>query len=77
MTAETPPAEGVKCPSCETRIPGLKVKQKRVRTKSLGVGFWAATILTLGLWALVRAVFGRKQIVRTYRCPACKYEWSP
>lgn len=71
------PQEGVKCPNCEVRTKGLKIQQRRVRTKSLGVGFWLATICTFGVWALIRAVMGRKQLVRAYKCPSCRYEWAP
>lgn len=75
--AGAPPRAGIQCPNCGARTPGLRVDQRRVRTKHLGVGFWTATVLTLGIWALVRGVFGRKQVVRSYRCPACRYEWTP
>lgn len=68
---------GIECPNCHTVNPGLKPREKRKATKRHGVGFWLATILTLGLWALLRAIAGRKQIIRFYRCGACKYEWTP
>lgn len=67
---------GIKCPNCDERST-IDLRQDRTRTKSLGVGFWLATICTFGGWALMRAAFGRKQVSRFYRCPSCSYQWSP
>ena len=74
---EPAPQQGIRCPNCDVRSIGLRVHQERKRTKGLGFGFWLATICTFGLWALLRAIFGRKQIIRYYRCPNCRYQWSP
>lgn len=68
---------GIICPNCSTRSPGLKPRERRKATKRHGVGFWSMTIITLGMWALWRAIFGRKQILRYYQCPSCGYQWSP
>lgn len=81
-TEPQPPAgveqqTGIRCPNCDVRTEGLKLRQERKATKRHGVGFWTATVFSIGTWALLRAIFGRKQIIRYYRCPACGYQWSP
>lgn len=78
MSTEQPSEQiGIECPNCHQRTPNLKQKQRRKSTKRHGVGFWLATVFTLGLWALFRAIFGRKQLISSYECPKCSYQWSP
>jgi hypothetical protein len=59
------------CPLCQGA--GFP-ETARVRAPK-GFWYWTATVFTLGVWAVLRAMFGRSTTMPVYRCSRCSRRW--